>query len=80
MENCAENYVVDLLGSENVYWDALLIQEGPESDKIGAKMINGARVIYSIQESQDPGTARGVYYYTDDGRKPKCRSMPTMRE
>ena len=47
MEKCAENDVVDLLGSENVYWDALLIQEGPTSDKIRAKMINGGHLFYT---------------------------------
>ena len=41
MEALAVNDVVALLALDDVYWDALLIQEGPIAEKSGCTIIEG---------------------------------------
>ena len=46
MEKCAEQDLVDILDTEKVYWDAMLIQEGPISEKSGCKVVQGGHLFY----------------------------------
>ena len=46
MEKCAEQDLVDMLDTEKVYWDAMLIQEGPISEKSGCKVVQGGHLFY----------------------------------
>ena len=46
MEKCAEQDLVDMLDTEKVYCDAMLIQEGPISEESGCKVVQGGHLFY----------------------------------
>ena len=46
MEQCAEQDIIDLLEAEEVYWDVVLLQEGPTREEGSCTIIAGGHAFY----------------------------------